>query len=183
MQSAPAQHISIDRMTEHDWPVVREIYLEGIRTGHATFETQAPDWERWDMWHLNSCRFVALTRAGASDSARPSPTPREVLGWAALSAVSSRCVYAGVAEVSVYVAERERGRKIGSSLMAALVEASEREGVWTLQAGIFPENVASVELHKRFGFRVVGTRKRIGQMNGLWRDTLLLERRSQIVGV
>jgi len=163
-------------------PAVRQIYLEGIRTGHATFETQVRAWPDWDASHLKSCRFVALQSEKPS-SAPESASATRVLGWAALSAVSSRCVYGGVAEVSVYVAERARGRKIGSTLIAALVEASEREGIWTLQAGIFPENVASLELHKRFGFRVVGRRERIGCMNGRWRDTLLLERRSAVAGV
>lgn len=168
---------------EGDWPAVREIYLEGIRTGNATFETQAPDWGRWDASHLKSCRFVARIQNSAQEHAPIAFALEEIAGWAALSPVSSRCVYAGVAEVSVYVAERARGRKIGSLLLGTLVEASEREGIWTLQAGIFPENVASVELHKRFGFHVVGTRERIGRMNGRWRDTLLLERRSHVVGV
>jgi L-amino acid N-acyltransferase YncA len=162
--------IQIDRMTEQDWAAARDIYVEGIRTGHATFETQAPDWERWDAAHLKSCRLLA--RLG-----------HEVLGWAALSAVSSRCVYAGVAEVSVYVTEPARGRKIGSALLAALVDASEREGIWTLQAGIFPENVASIEIHKRCGFRVVGVRERLGCMNGRWRDVVLMERRSKVAGL
>lgn len=167
---------------EGQWPAVREIYEEGIRTGNATFETQVPEWEQWDASHLKSCRFVALVAEKAGSSPERL-SPREVLGWAALSAVSSRCVYAGVAEVSVYVAERVRGLKIGSALMAELVGASEREGIWTLQAGIFPENVASVELHNRFGFRLVGRRERIGRLNGHWRDTLLLERRSAVTGV
>lgn len=156
-------------MSEQDWGAVREIYLEGIRTGNATFETQAPDWERWDTAHLRSCRLVA--RSGS-----------EVLGWAALSPVSSRCVYAGVAEVSVYVTERVRGRKIGSALLAALVKISEREGIWTLQAGIFPENIPSIEMHKRCGFRAVGIREKLGCMDGRWRDVLLMERRSKVVG-
>lgn len=183
MHSAPASQIAVERMTEHDWPAVREIYLQGIRSGNATFETQAPDWVRWDAAHMKSCRFVARSESGTSNSGDANSAPGEILGWAALSPVSSRCVYAGVAEVSVYVAERARGRKIGSRLLATLIEASEREGVWMLQAGIFPENVASVELHKRHGFRIVGARERIGCMNGVWRDTLLLERRSHLVGV
>lgn len=156
-------------MKAEDWSAVREIYLEGIRTGNATFETQAPKWEKWDGGHLRSCRFVASERG-------------EILGWAALSPVSSRCVYAGVGEVSVYVAERARGKRIGQALLRALVEASEREGIWTLQAGIFPENLASVELHKKCGFRVVGLREKLGCMNGRWRDVLLMERRSVTVG-
>lgn len=140
--------VAIDEMVEKDWGAVRAIYLEGIATGHATFETYAPDWSAWDSGHLQSCRLVA--RSGP-----------EVLGWAALSPVSNRCVYGGVAEVSVYVAARARGRNIGSNLLAALVHASERNGIWTLQAGIFPENIASIQLHKRAGFRIVGTRERL----------------------
>ena len=182
MHSIAAPQVLIDRLRQADWPAVREIYREGIRTGNATFETQAPDWKHWDASHLQTCRFVARAARGAPGCAPASVPPQDILGWAALSAVSSRGVYAGVAEVSVYVGERSRGRKIGSLLMAALVEASEREGIWTLQAGIFPENVASIELHKRFAFRVVGTRERIGCIDGRWRDTLLLERRSAVVG-
>src|SRR5215472_2251867 len=169
MHTAEAQLVSIDRMTEKDWDAVRAIYLEGIATGNATFETSAPEWEKWDANHLRSSRLVARSS-------------EEVLGWAALSPVSGRCVYAGVAEVSVYVAERARGRKIGSRLLTALVEASEQEGIWTLQAGIFPENISSIEIHKRCGFRVVGTREKLGIMNGRWRDVVLMERRSRIVG-
>lgn len=157
-------------LTPGDWPAVREIYLEGIATGHATFETSPPDWETWDAKHLPSCRLLA--RAGD-----------EVLGWAALSPVSARAVYAGVAEVSVYVAARARGRGVGYLLLNALVAASEENGIWTLQAAIFPENVASIALHQRAGFRIVGTRERIGSMDGRWRDTTLMERRSTIVGV
>jgi L-amino acid N-acyltransferase YncA len=157
-------------MTPAHWLAVREIYLQGIRTGNATFETQVPEWERWDAAHLKPCRLVARSA-------------NEILGWAALSPVSSRPVYRGVAEVSVYVAEHARGRKIGSALLAALVEASEREGIWTLQAGIFPENVASIEVHKRCAFQIVGTRERFGCMNGRWRDVTLMERRSKVVGV
>jgi L-amino acid N-acyltransferase YncA len=161
--------IVIEEMKERDWNSVREIYVEGMRTGNATFEAQAPEWEKWDGGHLRSCRFVAREE-------------NEILGWAALSPVSSRCAYAGVGEVSVYVSERVRGRKIGWALLRALVEASEREGIWTLQAGIFPENLASVELHKRCGFRIVGVREKVGCMNGRWRDVLLMERRSRVVG-
>ena len=152
-----------------DWPAVRAIYEEGIATGNATFETAAPDWEAWDKGHLAAGRLVAL-EAGAD--------PERVLGWAALSPVSGRCVYAGVAEVSVYVAAAARGRGVGKRLLAALVRASEEAGLWTLQAGIFPENEASVALHRAAGFRVVGHRERIGRMGTRWRDVLLLERRS-----
>jgi L-amino acid N-acyltransferase YncA len=156
-------------MKAEDWEAVRSIYLEGIATGHATFETDAPTWEKWDAGHLRKMRLVA--REGDA-----------VLGWAALSPVSDRCVYGGVAEVSVYVGERGRGRGVGRALLEALVEASERNGIWTLQAGVFPENAASVKLHLACGFREVGRRERIGKMHGVWRDTLLLERRSQSVG-
>jgi len=161
--------VVIEKMSADDWAAIRAIYEEGIATGNATFEQSAPTWEKWDAGHLATCRLVA--RAGS-----------EVLGWAALSPVSGRCVYAGVAEVSVYVAAGARNRKLGSRLLAALVAASENAGVWTLQAGIFPENVPSIELHKRCGFRVVGTRERLGCMNGRWRDVVLMERRSAIVG-
>jgi L-amino acid N-acyltransferase YncA len=170
MCSAPAENVLVGAMTPQDWDAVRAIYLEGIRTGNATFEKSAPDWQTWDTGHLKWCRLVARVAS-------------EILGWAALSAVSGRCVYAGVAEVSVYVADRARGRKIGLSLLDALVTASEREGIWTLQAGIFPENVPSIELHKRAGFRIIGTREKLGCMDGRWRDVILMERRSTVVGV
>ncbi|HXW56293.1 MAG TPA: GNAT family N-acetyltransferase [Candidatus Cybelea sp.] len=157
-------------MRADDWPAVHDIYVEGILTGQATFETQAPEWERWDAAHLKSCRLLA--RLGG-----------EIVGWAALSPVSSRLVYAGVAEVSVYVAERARRRGVGRRVLSALVEASEREGIWTLQAGIFPENVASIEIHRRCGFRVVGLRERLGCLSGRWRDVVLMERRSELAGI
>ncbi len=157
-------------MRPEDWGAVRAIYLEGVATGNSTFEQSAPDWQDWDQGHLPSCRLVA--RVGD-----------EVLGWTALSPVSRRRVYAGVAEFSIYVAERARGRGIGAALLKALIEASEQEGIWTLQSGIFPENQASLELCRRFGFRLVGTRERIGSMDGRWRDVVLLERRSTVAGV
>jgi L-amino acid N-acyltransferase YncA len=152
-------------LTFDDWPAVREIYQDGIDTGDATFETAAPDWEAWDAKHLASCRLVV--REGS-----------QVLGWAALSPVSARPVYRGVAEVSVYVSGRARGRGIGSMLLNQLVAASEEHGIWTLQASIFPENRASIALHQRAGFRIVGTRERIACREGRWRDTVLMERRS-----
>ena len=160
--------LTILPMVAEDWPAVREIYLQGIRTGNATFETDAPDWEKWNASHLPSCRLVARS-VGV------------VLGWAALTPVSNRCVYAGVGDLSVYVAEQARGKGVGLKLLNALIEASEQAGIWTLQAGIFPENVASIELHQNCGFRIVGRREKIGLMNGRWRDTMLLERRSKIV--
>lgn len=160
----------ISRLEERHWEQVRAIYMEGIATGLATFETEAPTWEAWDAGHLSCCRLIA--REG-----------ERLKGWAALSAVSGRKVYAGVAEVSVYVGERDRGSGAGRALLEALVDASESNGIWTLQAGIFRENEASIALHLRCGFREVGRRERIGCLRGRWRDTILLERRSEIVGV
>lgn len=162
----------IEPMREEDWEQVRAIYLEGIATGHATFETSAPVWERWNASHLSEGRIVVRS-ADALDL---------IKGWAALSPVSSRCVYAGVAEVSVYVGVQHRGEGIGKALLEALIKASEAAGIWTLQAGVFPENTGSIRLHERCGFRKVGRRERIGRMNDVWRDTLLLERRSEVVG-
>jgi len=152
-----------------DWDAARAIYLEGIATGNATFEKAAPDWEKWDREHLRACRVAARSADG-------------LLGWAALVPVSGRCVYAGVAEASIYVAERARRRGVGRALIEALIAASEREGIWTLQAGVFPENTASLGLCQAAGFRVVGMRERLGAMNGRWRDVALLERRSAVVG-
>lgn len=152
------------------WQRARAIYLEGIATGLATFETLAPTWSEWDSSHLKFARLVAIGEEG------------EIVGWAALSPVSTRLVYAGVCEVSVYVAHDEKGRGVGKNLLASLVQHSEANGIWTLQASVFPENVASIRLHKSCGFREVGTRKRIGQLNGVWRDTVLLERRSSLAG-
>jgi len=166
-----ARRVLIEPMTKEDWSAVREIYLDGILTGNATFETQAPEWEQWDASHARSCRLVARAKG------------RAVVGWAALSPVSRRRVYAGVAEVSVYVSEHARGTGIGSALLRALIEESEREGFWMLQAGIFPENTVSIEIHRRRGFRVVGTREKLGCVNGRWRDVVLMERRSNRVGV
>lgn len=160
-------------MNAAHWPHVRAIYEQGITTGHATFQAEAPTWEEWDQGHLAHCRLVAVNTEEADGQA---------LGWAALSPVSGRCVYAGVAEVSVYVADAARGQGVGRQLLAALVAESEAHGLWTLQAGIFPENTASLRLHAGAGFREVGRRERIGQMRGVWRDTVLLERRSAVVG-
>jgi len=159
----------ITPMHPEDWPAVREIYAEGIATGNATFETELPDWDKWDSAHRKDCRLSA--RRG-----------EQILGWAALSQVSVRRVYSGVAEVSVYVAAAARGSGMGKALLKALIEESERHGIWTLQAGIFPENLASVALHKSCGFREVGVRRRIGKLGDSWRDVLQLERRSSAVG-
>ena len=157
----------IDQMRASDWEPVRSIYLEGIRSGHSTFETEAPSWERWDEGHLQVARLVM--RDGET-----------VVGWAALSPVSKREVYRGVAELTVYVSENARGQGIGRALLEALIDESEKNGIWTLQASIFPENVASVQLHLGCGFREVGRRERIAMLNGVWRDTLLFERRSKL---
>jgi len=161
--------MEIRAMRRDDWAAVAEIYREGIETGHATFSTDVPSWEAWDEEHLADCRLVAVE----GDA---------ILGWASLSAVSDRCVYGGVAEVSVYVRGGAQGRGVGRALLAGLIEASEAAGIWSLSAGIFPENAASVALHERLGFRLVGRRERLGQMNGWWRDVLLYERRSSTVG-
>ena len=165
------------------WPAVREIYLEGIATGNATFETEAPDWEKWDSGHRRDCRLLALQPIDEAVTELPIPFGKLiVLGWAALSPVSSRRVYGGVAEVSVYVAASARGRGVGKELLQALVQESEVNGIWTLQAGIFPENAASLALHRACGFRKVGVRRRIGKLGDTWRDVLLMERRSSTVG-
>jgi len=155
-------------MNDADGPAVLEIYRQGIATGNATFESETPSWEKWTAAHLPHSRIIA--RNGAS-----------VLGWAALSPVSSRCVYAGVAEVSIYIAEEARGLGVGRALLEELIRQSENNGLWTLQAGIFPENEASIRLHKSCGFREVGRRERIGKLGDRWRDTVLLERRSKTV--
>jgi phosphinothricin acetyltransferase len=163
------QPISIEPFVEDHWEAVSSVYLEGIATGNATFEQTVPDWIDWDAGHLRSCRILA--RLG-----------KDIVGWAALSPVSKRHVYRGVAEVSVYVAEAARGRGVGARLISRLILDSEAGGFWTLQAGIFPENIASIKLHMKAGFRVVGTRARLGCMNGSWRDVVLMERRSATVG-
>jgi L-amino acid N-acyltransferase YncA len=160
----------VEEMRAGDWPEVCAIYEEGIATGNATFEAGAPDWEVWDREHFSSCRFVARERDGIS-------------AWAALRPVSSRHAYRGVAEVSVYVTESARGRGLGRTLLEALITSSEQNGIWMLQAGILAENEASLELHRRCGFREVGRRERIGKLRDAWRDVVLMERRSKTVGV
>jgi L-amino acid N-acyltransferase YncA len=159
----------IRRLVEADWPVVQAIYLEGIATGNATFETEAPAWAAWDAAHFPAPRLVAVS-------------DETIVGWAALTRVSTRMVYAGVAEVSVYVANDARGSGVGRALLEKLVSESEANDIWTLQASIFPENTGSFRLHKSCGFREVGRRERIGKMNGVWRNTVLLERRSDVAG-
>jgi L-amino acid N-acyltransferase YncA len=156
----------IRELEARDWPAVRTIFEEGIATGQATFETEAPSWEEWDGAH--STRLVAEEGG-------------EVVGWAALAPYSARACYAGVAEESVYVAARARGGGVGRALLTALVDRSEQAGIWTLQAGVFPENRASVTLHLGCGFRLVGVLERIGRLNGEWRDVLLMERRSEVI--
>lgn len=160
----------IERLLEIHYPTVSLIYLEGIATGNATFETEAPTWEKWDLAHTKHSRFIAVDNG-------------EIVGWAALSAVSGRCVYAGVAEVSVYVGASHRGRGVGNRLLEQLIKSSEENQIWTLQAGIFPENEASLHLHQKHGFRLFGRREKIGKMKDTWRDTVLLERRSKKVGI
>lgn len=156
-------------MLASDWPAVARIYREGIETGDATFETEVPGWDDWDRGHLDTCRLVVEIDG-------------DVVAWAALSPVSPRHVYRGVAEPSIYVGAEARGRGVGKALLASLIEASEEAGIWTLQTGVFPENEGSVALHESQGFRVVGTRERVGEHHGRWRDVLLLERRSGRVG-
>jgi L-amino acid N-acyltransferase YncA len=168
--------VAIDPMDARHWDSVRAIYQAGIDTGHATFASSPPaSWDAWQRDHLNEFSVVAI----ASET---------VLGWATLAPVSGRCVYSGVAEVSVYVDPAVGGRGVGTQVLAALIERSESGNVWTLQAGIFPENKASVALHEGLAFEIVGTRRRLGKMGfgplkGQWRDVLLLERRSSRVGV
>lgn len=156
-------------MLASDWPVVSDIYKQGIATGYATFETSVPAFDIWDKNHLKSCRLVAL-RTG------------HLAGWAALSPVSSRCVYGGVGEVSVYVGAEYQGLGIGKLLMQHLIVESEKEGLWTLQSGIFPENTGSIKLHEKVGFRKIGYREKVGKLHGEWKDNLLFERRSAITG-
>jgi L-amino acid N-acyltransferase YncA len=162
--------ISIVAMQPEHWQQVKIIYEDGIKTSNATFETSAPEWEVWDQAHMQQCRLLAVEN-------------NTVLGWAALVPVSGRCVYAGVAEVSVYISADARGKGLGKLLLQKLIEESEANNLWTLQAGIFPENIASIKIHQDSGFRIIGKREKIGKMNGIWRDTLLLERRSDKVGV
>lgn len=169
--------VTIEAMNAGDWPEVAAIYREGIATGHATFASAPPDaWADFCEGKLMGCAVVARDEDG------------KISGWATLAAVSDRCVYAGVAEVSVYVAEAARGRGVGDMLLRGLIERAEAVGMWTLQAGIFPENAASLALHARSGFRAVGRRERLGKMThgpraGEWRDVMLLERRSAVAGV
>lgn len=162
--------IEIQALVPSDWEHVSRIYREGIATKMATFETEVPSWEQWDRKYIDSCRLVAQIE-------------KKIVGFAVLSKVSDRFVYRGVAEVSVYVSEGIRGQGIGEALLKKLINESESKGFWSLQAGIFSENTASIELHKKCGFRVVGIKEKIGQLDGKWYDNHLLERRSKIVGI
>jgi len=162
--------IVIAEMHNSDWDVVREIFIEGIGTANATFRTEAPTWEKWNKDHLTNCRFVAKQN-------------EEVVGWVALSQISSMPAFSGVAEVSIYISSSAAGMGVGSRLLEHVIDASEKNNIWTIQSMIFPENIASINLHRKFGFEEVGTRKQMGRLNGVWRDVVLLERRSSIVGV
>ena len=172
-------------MTPADWPAVSAIYAAGIATGNATFETAVPGWDAWDAAHLPAARLVARIGEDNGEDGNEgggAPARNPVVGWAALSPVSARACYAGVAEHSVYVAAELRGRGVGRLLLAELVSASEAAGIWTLQSSIFPENGASIAIHLACGFRILGRRKRVAMLHGVWRDTVIVERRSSIVG-
>jgi len=162
--------MTIQNLEPAHYSSVKRIYEEGIATGNATFQTEAPEWDEWNNSHLQHSRLVAIENG-------------ELLGWAALTPVSGRCVYAGVAEVSVYVSTKARGKGVGKFLLEKLIEESERNNIWTLQAGVFPENASSLKIHEASGFRKIGLREKIGKMKGIWRDTVLLEKRSKAVGV
>ena len=157
-------------MLATDWESVANIYKEGIETGVATFETNVPTFNSWDHAHMQTCRFVAEEN-------------NTILGWVALSPVSSRCVYGGVAEVSVYVSKKSRGKGLGKILLQHLITASEQQGIWTLQSGVFPTNFSSIKVHEAVGFRLIGKRERIGKLNGKWIDNVLFERRSSVIGI
>ena len=162
--------ITIRPFVKSDFPSVKDIYQQGIDSGDATFQEQAKDYDDWNESLLPNCRLVAENN-------------RQIIGWAALSSASNRCVYSGIAEVSVYVSSNSQGSGVGNSLLDALIKASEEQGIWTLQAGIFPENKASIHIHSKNGFKVLGIREKLGQMNGIWRDIVFMERRSKVVGL
>jgi L-amino acid N-acyltransferase YncA len=168
MRAETAGGLTLRPLLEADWPAVRRIYADGIAGGNATFETTTPAWSTWDSLHLGGHRLVAIQGG-------------EIAGWAALSSVSARECYAGVAEVSVYVAPESQGLGAGTALLSRLVADAELAGIWTVQAGIFPENAASIALHRRCGFDVVGVRTAIGRLHGTWRDVVLMERRSEVI--
>ena len=160
--------IDLQRMLEEHWKKVASIYKDGIETGLATFEQEIPSWEIWDNNHLKVCRIIAVLN-------------KKIIGWAALSPVSSRCVYGGIGEVSVYVSRGFRDKQIGEKLLRRLILESEENGLWTIQSGVFPENIASIKLHEKVGFRKIGYREKIGELDGVWKDNILLERRSKLV--
>jgi phosphinothricin acetyltransferase len=164
---APEPATPVEELRAEHWPAVERIYAEGLATGNASFETETPTWEGFQAAHLPGHLLVALDVDA-------------VVGWAVLSPVSDRCAYQGVAEDSVYVAEAARGGGVGRALLTQLTRRAESAGIWTLQAGMFPENTASIALHHACGFRIVGLRERLGKLNGTWRDVLLLERRGSI---
>jgi L-amino acid N-acyltransferase YncA len=161
--------ITFRPLTQKDWKAVAEIYQQGIATNNATFRKEVPTWEEWNNGHLEKCRIVAVIE-------------QKIVGWAALTPVAGSCFYAGVAEVSVYIAAQNRGQNIGTALLERLIFESEQENFWTLQSSIFPENTSSLVIHEKVGFRKIGYREKISKMNGQWRDTVLLERRSKTVG-
>ncbi|KAA1247732.1 GNAT family N-acetyltransferase [Aquimarina sp. RZ0] len=161
-------NIEIQNFDPSDWAAIRQIYQEGIETGMATFETRIPTWDQWNRSHLISCRLKATVK-------------KTLIGWAALAPVSTRDVYRGVAEVSIYITSKYRNSGIGKLLLTKLIEESEKEGLWTLQAGIFSTNIASINLHKSVGFREIGFREKIGKLNNTWYDNTILERRSNII--
>ena len=163
-----ADEFTIEELQPEHWPGVVRVFEDGIATRNATFETETPTWEAWDSSHVPEHRLVALHGG-------------EVVGWAAVSPVSDRCCYGGVVENSVYVAESVRGQGVGQRLLEELIASTEAAGIWTIEAGMFPENDGSIRLHERVGFEVVGRRKRLGKLDGVWRDVLLLERRSESV--
>lgn len=169
-QMAIVVSMKVIEISAENYPEVARIYGEGLLTGAATFETTVPSWEKWENGHLPFGRIIAVEA-------------NEYMGWAALSPVSSRCVYGGVAEVSVYVSEKARGKGAGEFLLKNLIEISEAHNIWTLQSGIFRENAASHILHIKCGFREVGYKEKVGQLRGVWKDNVLLERRSKIVGI
>jgi phosphinothricin acetyltransferase len=162
--------ITIRPFVKSDFPSVKDIYQQGIDSGDATFQEQAKDYDDWNESLLPNCRLVAENN-------------RQIIGWAALSSASNRCVYSGIAEVSVYVSSNSQGSGVGNSLLESLIKASEEQGIWTLQAGIFPENKASIHIHSKNGFKVLGIRDKLGQMDGIWRDIVFMERRSKVVGL
>ncbi|WP_454047508.1 N-acetyltransferase family protein [Chryseobacterium sp. Marseille-Q8038] len=162
--------MEIKEIKKEHFPEIAEIYRQGLETGNATFETSVPLWEKWDKGKLKHSRLAAVIDG-------------VVVGWVALSAVSDRCVYGGVAEVSIYISNDHKGKGIGRALMSKLVEESEVNGIWTLQSGMFPENEATIVLHQRLGFRIVGFREKIGKLGDIWRDTIIMERRSKTIGI